>query len=346
MGGPAFRLGELVERFGGELVGHPDILISGVATLGRAGDGQLAFLANPRYRGELAATRAAAVAVPEGERDATDRPRVVARDPYLFFAKVSSLLHPAPAAVPGVHPSAVVEAGAEVAPSAAVGAHCFVGAGAFVGEGVALGPGCVLGERARVGRHSRFAARVTLYAGCTVGERAIVHSGVVIGADGFGFAPDGGRWFKIPQIGAVHIGSDVEIGANTTIDRGALDDTVIEDGVKLDNQIQIGHNCRIGAHTAIAGCVGIAGSTTVGRHCMIGGAAMLSGHITLADHVVVAGGTAITRSVAKPGVYAGVYPFEENTAWSRNAVWVRKLAELAGRVRRLERGGTPPGENT
>jgi UDP-3-O-[3-hydroxymyristoyl] glucosamine N-acyltransferase len=344
MAGEGIRLGELVERFGGELIGDPAVLIVGVGTLRNAGPGELAFLANPRYRGELAATRAAAVALPQSERDATARPRVVARDPYLFFAKVSSLLHPPPPVVPGVHPTAVIDAGAVIASSAAIGPHCHVGADAVVGERVAIGPGCSLGRGARVGDDSRLAARVTLYDGCTLGARAIVHAGVVIGADGFGFAPDAGRWFKIPQAGAVRIGDDVEIGANTTIDRGALEDTVIEDGVKLDNQIQIGHNCRIGAHTAIAGCVGIAGSTTVGKHCMIGGAAMLSGHITLADRVVVAGGTAITRSVDKPGAYAGVYPFEESAGWSRNAVWVRRLAELARRVRRLERGGSVAGE--
>ncbi len=343
MAGPGFRLRELVERFGGELVGGGDGLITGVATLRNASEGDLAFLANPRYRSELAATRAGAVALPAAEREATERPRVVARDPYLFFARVSSLLHPPPPVEPGVHPSAVVEPGAQVAPSASVGAHCHVATGAVVGERAALGPGCSVGRNAHIGRDSRLAPRVTVGHGCTIGERAIVHSGVVIGADGFGFAQDGGHWVKIPQIGAVRIGDDVEIGANTTIDRGALDDTVIEDGVKLDNQIQIGHNCRIGAHTAIAGCVGIAGSTTVGRHCMIGGAAMLSGHITLGDRVVVAGGTAITRSVAKPGFYTGVYPFEESSGWTRNAVWVRKLAELAARVKRLERGGDPPG---
>jgi UDP-3-O-[3-hydroxymyristoyl] glucosamine N-acyltransferase len=345
MAGPGIRLGELVERFGGELIGDPEVRIVGLGTLRNAGPGELAFLANPRYRGELAATRAGAVAVPGSERDTTDRPRVVARDPYLFFAKVSSILHPPPPVVPGVHPTAVIERGAQVASSAAIGPHCVVGEEAVVGERATLGPGCSLGRGSRVGDDSRLAARVTVYEDCTIGARAIVHSGTVIGADGFGFAPDGGRWFKIPQVGAVRVGDDVEIGANTTIDRGALEDTVIEDGVKLDNQIQIGHNCRIGAHTAIAGCVGIAGSTTVGRHCMIGGAAMLSGHITIADRVVVAGGTAITRSVAKPGVYAGVYPFEENAAWSRNAVWVRKLAALARRVRRLERGGAALGED-
>ncbi|MCX7893880.1 MAG: UDP-3-O-(3-hydroxymyristoyl)glucosamine N-acyltransferase [Burkholderiales bacterium] len=337
MAATRLRLRDLVDRFGGEIVGDPDTEIERVATLRSAGPGDLSFLANPRYRNELAATRASAVVLSPAEREASALPRIVAHDPYLFFARVVDLLHPAPAPAPGVHATAVVEPGAEIAPGAAVGAHCFVGGGAAVGEGTELGPGCYVGRGARIGPGGRIAARVAIHAGCVVGARAIIHSGAVIGADGFGFARDGERWFKIPQIGRVVIGDDVEIGANTTIDRGALDDTVLEDDVKLDNQVQVGHNCRIGAHTAIAGCVGIAGSTAIGRNCMIGGAAMISGHLTIADNVVIAGATAITKSIAKPGYYSGLYPFEENKAWTRNAVWLRHLDALAARVRRLER---------
>ncbi|MGA8055015.1 MAG: UDP-3-O-(3-hydroxymyristoyl)glucosamine N-acyltransferase [Burkholderiales bacterium] len=337
MPGPTLRLHEIVERFGGELVGDPLVVIARVATLRSAGEGDLAFLANPRYRSELAATRAAAVIVPVPERNTTAVPRIVVADPYLYFAKVSAALNPPPATVPGIHPTAVIDAGARISSSAAVGPHCHIGPEADLGEHVLLGAGCVIGQGVRIGVGSRLAARVTVYAGCVLGARAIVHSGVVIGADGFGFAREQSGWLKIPQIGRVLIGDDVEVGANTTIDRGALDDTVIEDGVKLDNQIQIGHNCRIGAHTAVAGCVGIAGSSTIGRNCMIGGAAMITGHITIADNVVVSGGTLISRSITEAGVYTGVYPFEENRAWTRNAVWIRKLDGLADRVRRLER---------
>ena len=338
-------LRDLVERFGGELVGDPGTEIERVATLRNAGPGDLSFLANPKYRGELAATRASAVVLSASERDSCTLPRIVARDPYLFFAKVLALLNPPERPAPGIHPTAVVEVEARVDAEATVGAHCFVGRGATLGPGAVVGAGSYIGAQAAIGADSRLAPRVTVNAQCIVGARAILHSGVVIGADGFGFAREGERWFKIPQIGRVVIGDDVEIGANTTIDRGALDDTVIEDDVKLDNQIQVGHNCRIGAHTAIAGCVGIAGSTSIGRNCMIGGAAMISGHLVIADGVVISGGTLISKSIAKPGVYTGVYPFEENRTWTRNAVWVRNLDALAERVRRLERSADRPEES-
>jgi UDP-3-O-[3-hydroxymyristoyl] glucosamine N-acyltransferase len=194
-----------------------------------------------------------------------------------------------------------------------------------------------VGERARIGPDSRLHARTTIYAGCEIGARSVVHSGAVIGADGFGYAPEGGRWLKIPQLGRVLIGDDVEIGANTTIDRGAIEDTIIEDGVKLDNQIQIGHNCRIGAHTAIAGCVGIAGSTTIGRHCMIGGAAMIGGHLTIADRVIVAGSTVVTKSISTPGTYLSVFPAEEAGKWRRLVAHLRGLARVTERLRELDR---------
>jgi UDP-3-O-[3-hydroxymyristoyl] glucosamine N-acyltransferase len=212
-----------------------------------------------------------------------------------------------------------------------------VAASARVGERVSIGAGCVVGEGVTIGDDSCLYPNVVVYAGCSLGARVIVHSGVVIGADGFGFADEAGRWVKIPQIGGVRIGDDVEIGANTTIDRGALHDTVIEEGVKLDNQIQIGHNCRIGAHTAIAGCTGIAGSTDIGRHCVIMGAAMIIGHLRIVDHVHISVGTLVTRSILEPGTYTGFFPFDENRSWARNAAQVRHLAELAERVRALEK---------
>jgi UDP-3-O-[3-hydroxymyristoyl] glucosamine N-acyltransferase len=331
------RLGDIAARFGGEVVGDPQVPISQVATLRGAAPGEIAFLVHAKYRSDLGATRAAAVIVGAEDRDATALPRIVCKDPYAYFARVSALFNPPAPIAPGVHPSAVVAPDASVAPTAQVGAGCVIGSRARVGEGASLGAGCIVGENAGIGPDARLHPRVTVYPGCEIGARSIVHSGVVIGADGFGFAPEGGTWLKIPQIGRVLIGVDVEIGANTTIDRGAIEDTVIEDGAKLDNQIQIGHNCRIGAHTAIAGCVGIAGSTTIGRHCMIGGAAMIGGHLTIADRVIVAGSTVVTKSIDKPGTYLSVIPAEEAREWRRIVAHLRGLARVTERLRELDR---------
>jgi UDP-3-O-[3-hydroxymyristoyl] glucosamine N-acyltransferase len=326
-----YRLADLTARLGGEVIGDPGTVVERVASLRSAGPGDIAFLSHARFRVDLDATRASAVIVAPGERQATALPRIVCRDPVLYFAKVSRLLNPEPRALPGIHPTAVVEEGASVAPDACVGALCFVGAGAALASQVVLSAGVYVGPGARIGRQSRLAARVVVHADCVLGERAVVHSGAVIGADGFGLAKESGRWVKIPQVGRVVIGDDVEVGANTTIDRGTLDDTVIEDGVKLDNQIQVGHNCRIGAHTAIAGCVGIAGSTTIGRHCVIGGAAMISDHLSICDHVTISGGTLIAKSISAPGTYTGVYPAEAHRQWRRNAARLRRLDELLSR---------------
>jgi UDP-3-O-[3-hydroxymyristoyl] glucosamine N-acyltransferase len=331
------RLAEIAARCGGEVLGDPDVLIGQVATLRGAQPGEIAFIAQPKYRAELASTRASAVILGEADRAATAIPRIVCKDPYACFARVSALLNPAPAVAAGIHPAAVVSPQARIAPTACAGAACVIAAGAEVGEGASLGPGCVIGENAKIGPGTVLHARVTVYARCLIGARSIVHSGAVIGADGFGFALDDGRWLKIAQIGRVVIGDDVEIGANTTIDRGAIEDTVIEDGVKLDNQIQIGHNCRIGAHSAIAGCVGIAGSTTIGRHCMIGGAAMIGGHLSIADRVILAGGSTVTKSIDRPGTYVGVIPAEEAREWRHMVAALRGLVRMGARVRELER---------
>jgi UDP-3-O-[3-hydroxymyristoyl] glucosamine N-acyltransferase len=238
----------------------------------------------------------------------------------------------------GIHASAVIEAGAVVHPTAEVGPGCHVAEGAVIGERVVLGSGCAIGAGSRIGDDSRLYPRVTVYHDCEIGRRAIVHSGAVIGADGFGMAPEQGRWRKIPQLGRVVIGDDVEVGANTTIDRGALDDTLIEEGVKLDNQIQIGHNVRVGAHSALAGCVGVAGSARIGRRCTIGGGAVILGHLELADDVHVSAASVVTRSLRQPGHYAGVYPLQSNDAWARNAARLRNLDDLAERLRALEKG--------
>jgi UDP-3-O-[3-hydroxymyristoyl] glucosamine N-acyltransferase len=334
----ALTLSEIVERLGGEAVGEVGAALTGVATLDSAGPGDIAFLANPRYRARLATTRAGAVILGPGDRDVASIPRIVSDNPYAYYARVVALFHPERAPQPGIHPFAQVDGGANVDASAEIGAFVVIGRGSSIGARVKIGAGCVIGERVAIGADTRLNARVTIYDGCTIGARSILHAGAVIGADGFGMARDAGRWIKIPQVGAVRIGDDVEVGANTTIDRGALDDTVIEEGVKLDNQIQIGHNCVIGAHTVIAGCTGISGSVTVGRHCMIGGGVGLVGHISICDHVTVSGFSLITKSITEPGTYTSGLPFMPHAQWLRNAVHLRRLDEMAGRLRKAPAG--------
>jgi UDP-3-O-[3-hydroxymyristoyl] glucosamine N-acyltransferase len=325
-------LAEIVARLGGEAVGAAGTPLTGVATLDSAGPGQLAFLSNPRYRARAAASRAGAVIVGPGDRDATSGPRIVTDNPYAYYARAVALFNPERAIVPGVHPTAVVAPGARIAPGAEVGPYVVIGADCVVGEGAAIGSHCSLGERSSIGAGTRLHPRVTVYGGCTIGARCVVHSGAVIGSDGFGMARESGRWLKIPQVGGVRIGDDVEIGANTTIDRGALDDTVIEEGVKLDNQIQVGHNCVIGAHTVIAGCTGISGSVTIGRNCMIGGGVGFVGHLTICDGATISGFTFVTKSVTEPGTYTSGMPLMPHAQWLRNTAHLRHLDELARRV--------------
>jgi UDP-3-O-[3-hydroxymyristoyl] glucosamine N-acyltransferase len=333
----AYRLGEIVERFGGKLIGDPDLEIRRIATLESAGPGDLSFLSHPRYRRQLRSTRASAVILKQADRDATSLPRILCNDPYLYFARVAGLLNAPKRPAPGVHSQAVVEPGAIVAASAAVGPWCHIGRDARIGERVVVEAGCAVGEEVEIGEDSHLHPSVTIYPRCRIGRRAVIHSGVVIGADGFGMALDEGRWLKIPQTGRAIIGDDVEIGANTTIDRGALDDTVVEDGVKLDNQIQIGHNVRIGAHTAMAGCVGIAGSTRIGRHCTVGGGALIVGHIDIADHVNVSAATLVTKSIVRAGTYSGVFPIAAHREWAKTAAHLRGLDRLVGRIHELEK---------
>ncbi|MFA5370573.1 MAG: UDP-3-O-(3-hydroxymyristoyl)glucosamine N-acyltransferase [Sideroxydans sp.] len=336
MNNSSFRLSEIVARLGGKVLGDPETEVFQVATLEKAGQGQIAFLANAKYRKQLEASRAAAVIVAETDAELTELPRIVAVNPYSYFAKLSALLNPLPAMPPGIHPTAVIGDGAVIAPDAHIGANVSIGAAARIDAGTVVMVGCVIGERTIVGAHGRLYPNVTIYHDCVIGRHVIMHSGVVIGADGFGIAMDEGCWLKIPQIGRVIIGDHVEIGANTTIDRGALDDTVIEEGVKLDNQIQVAHNVRIGAHTAIAGCVGIAGSATIGKYCRIGGSAGILGHLQIADNVEIASFTLIGKSITEPGSYAGIYPFSRNDEWRNNAVHLRHLGELVKRVKALE----------
>lgn len=333
-----YSLRELVERFGGEVVGDPEIRVSRMATLDNAGPGAITFLANRRYLSQLTGTRADAVIVAPAAREATAVARIVHDNPYLYFARVSSLLKPERRIEPGIHPTAVIDSQARIHPGVQIGAYAVIQRGVEIGEGSFIGPGVNLGENVRIGRDCRLYAAVTIYDECILADRVTVHSGAVIGADGFGIAFDEDHWVKVPQIGRVRIGDDVEIGANTTIDRGAIDDTVIEEGVKLDNQIQIAHNVRIGAHTAIAACTGIAGSVQIGRACRIGGAVGIAGHVSIADHVEISGNTSITKSIDQPGIYSGVYPFEPNRDWRRNAAQLRHLARIARRVNALEDG--------
>ncbi|WP_088280290.1 UDP-3-O-(3-hydroxymyristoyl)glucosamine N-acyltransferase [Ideonella sp. A 288] len=335
------RLADIVAALGGTLSGDPRLVIDRLAPLESADAASLSFLSNPRYAAQLGSTAAACVIVSPAMREAAVArgAAIVADDPYLYFARLTQwwAARRRAVATPGIHPSAVVEAGALVDASASVGALSYVASGAIIGSGAVIGSHAHIGPGAQVGECTRLAPRVTLGDACRIGARGIVHGGVVIGADGFGFAPTQGRWEKIEQLGAVRIGDDVEIGANTCIDRGALDDTVIEDGVKLDNLIQVGHNVRIGAHSAMAGCVGIAGSAVIGRHCTAGGGAIILGHLQLVDHVHITAATVVTRSILKPGQYSGLFPFDDNASWEKNAATLKQLHTLRDRLRALEK---------
>lgn len=319
----SLRLGQFVDALGGTLEGGSrDTEILRIASLESAGPGDLAFLNNPRYQSQLAASRAACVIVAPAMREAAlaRGACIVAESPYVYFARATQLWKRAQAggAAAGVHPSAVVDPDAVVDPTAVIG------------------PLCVLERGARIGAQTVLTSRITVGQGCQIGDRCLLHPGVVIGADGFGFAPHQGEWVKIEQLGAVRIGNDVEIGANTCIDRGALDDTVIDDGVKLDNLIQIAHNVRIGKHTAMAGMSGVAGSTTIGAHCTIAGAASILGHLQLADHVHISTNTVVSHSISRPSQYTGVFPMDENAKWEKNAATLRQLYRLRERIKALE----------
>lgn len=337
----AVSLADVIAALGGDLHGASETQITRIGPLEAADAGTLSFLSNPRYQAQLASSSAACVIVAPAfaEAAAARGAAIVTPDPYLYFARLTqwwaARVRPRPAA--GIHPSAVIDASALIGANVSIGALAVIEAGAQIGDDAQIGPHCVVERNARVGSGSRLAARVTLGFDCQIGERCIVHAGVVIGADGFGFAPTQGRWEKIEQLGAVRIGNDVEIGANTCIDRGALEDTVLEDGVKLDNLIQIGHNVHVGAHTAMAGCAGVAGSARIGAHCTVGGGAIILGHLSLVDHVHVSAATVVSRSIKQPGQYSGVFPFDDNASWEKNAATLRQLHTLRDRIRALEK---------
>jgi UDP-3-O-[3-hydroxymyristoyl] glucosamine N-acyltransferase len=334
-------LGELARRLGGELHGDPGCVITSVASLGQAGPGAISFLANRAYRKYLPATRASAVILEAAFALACPTATITVANPYAAYARAAALLSSPPAVRRGVHPSAVIGAGCEIAPSAWVGPHCVIEDGAALAAGAQLSGGCQVGRDSRIGADCVLYANVVICHGVRIGERVVLHPGVVIGSDGFGLALEHGRWLKVPQLGGVCIGNDVEIGAGSTIDRGSLDDTIIEDGVKLDNQVQVAHNVRIGAHTAIAACVGIAGSASIGGHCSIGGGAGILGHLEISDHVVITAMTLVTKSITRPGVYSSGVPAQENALWNRNIARFRRLDRLARKMRKIEQQLAP-----
>ncbi len=325
-----------------ELIGADDIKIHAVAPLDAATEHQLSFLANPRYRNIAASSAAGALVLTQADRSAvfaepTSKALIVCAQPYAWFAYAAQVLSPAPQPQAGRDTQAVVHPSAHIAPDVCIEPFAVIEADAVVEQGAWIGAGAYVGQGATVGAHTRLFAGARVLEACLIGTRGVLHSGAVIGADGFGFAPFEGQYIKIPQTGRVVVGHDVEIGANTTIDRGTMGDTVIEDGVKIDNQVQIGHNCRIGAHTVIAGCVGIAGSATIGKGCQLGGAAMILGHLSIAAGSVISSGTLVSRSIAEPGFYTGFFPLMSNRNWEKNAAVLRQLSELRDRVRTLEK---------
>jgi UDP-3-O-[3-hydroxymyristoyl] glucosamine N-acyltransferase len=330
-------LGELAVRFGCELRGDPALTIDSVGSLSQAGERSITFLANPKYVSQLKDTRAAAVILDARSAAQSPVPALIAANPHATYARVATLLHPDPPLNPGIHPCASVASSAQVEPSAEVAAQAFVGERVRIGARCFIGPGTVVEHDAVIGDDTRLVARVVIGRECRIGARCVVQPGAVIGGDGFGFANDKGSWVKVPQIGSVVVGDDVEIGANTTIDRGALGDTVIEEGVKIDNLIMIAHNCRIGAHSALAACVAIAGSSVLGKRCILGGKVGLTGHITLCDDVVVLGTSFISHSITKPGVYSSALPSEEAGAWRRIVGRIKRLDVMARRLRAVEK---------
>ncbi len=338
-GSSTFTLGELAVRFGCVLQGDSDARVARVASLQDATADDVAFVASAKYRRFLPTTRAGVVILEPSAASLCPVPALVAKNPYAVFARIAALLHPPAPLTPGAHSSAVIAVSAKIDPSAQVGPLCVIGANVIVGARVAIGAGCIVLDDVNIGNDTRLVARVTVCERVTIGERCLLHPGVVIGSDGFGNAPDAGAWIKVPQLGSVVLGNDVEIGANTTIDRGAIGDTVIEDGVKLDNQIQIAHNVRVGAHTAMAAGVGIAGSTTIGKHCMFAGKVGIAGQLEICDGVILMGRATVSGSIAKPGSYSGTLGLEETGSFRRNAARFRQLDKMAKQLQRLAANG-------
>lgn len=332
-----YSLQEIVSILGGLLVDSGDTKVSRVASIANAQQGHIAFLRESKYRSQLASTKASAIILSPENQQLTQLPRIVTDNPYAYFARVSELLNPVEVNGKGIHQTAVVDASAQVPASCHLAANVVIGADVILGKNVLIGNNCSIGKGVVIGENTTLQANVTIYHDCILGKNCVIAAGAVIGADGFGYANDDGKWVKIPQVGRVIIEDDVEIGANTTIDRGALDDTVIETGCKLDNLIQIGHNCRIGEHCVIAGCVGIAGSAVIGKRCKIGGAAMILGHLEIADDVTISPGSMITRSLAKADTYTALMPFQTHDEWLKTAANIRRVGSVNDRLKELER---------
>lgn len=330
-------LAELGEVAGAELHGDGACPIDGVDTLQDAGPGKISFLANRKYRCYLGSTRASAVILRAEDRDLCPTNALVCEDPHLAYARVAACLYPPERPSPGVHPSAVVDATASVDPSASVGANSVIDAEAWIGPEVVIGPLCYVGRGTRIGRATRLVSGVSVCDRCRLGEGCVLHPGVVVGSDGFGLARDGGKWIRVPQLGGVRVGNDVDIGANTTIDRGSIRDTVIADGVKLDNLIQLAHNVEVGSDTAMAACTGISGSTRIGSRCTLAGAVGVVGHVEIADGVHVSGMSMVSRSIREPGAYTGSIPAMPHETWRRNFARLKQLDDMAQRIRALEK---------
>lgn len=332
-----YTLGELAEHVSGTVKGDVSCVIESVATLQHAENTQISFLTNPSYRKQLASSNAGCVIMSALDAENCTLNAIISDNPYAAYAKIAALLSPAETYNSGIDVNAHIATDANIAKSASVAAGVVIEAGVILGDSVRIGPGCVIQKDSKVGDHSVLTANVTVTHDCIIGERNLIHPGVVIGADGFGQAMDKGTWIKVPQLGRVVIGDDVEIGANTTIDRGAIEDTVIEDNVKLDNQIQVAHNVKIGAHTAIAGCTAIAGSTKIGKHCRIAGMVGIVGHLEIADNVTVTAKSLVSGSIKKAGVYSAGTPLEPNQQWRKNTVRFKHLDEMAKRLNALEK---------
>ena len=331
-----YSISEIVATLGGQVVGDGDTLIKRVSSLNNAKPGDLCFINDSKYQKELDVCNASAYVLRARDAKLTSSPSIVVDNPYVYFAKVAALLNPEPKPIAGIAQSAVIDISAIIPATCSIAEYVVIGANVVLGEHVIIASGCVVEHDVCIADHTRLEPHVTIKHHCVIGPNCHLFSGVVIGADGFGYAEEAGRWIKIPQIGRVVIHADVDVGANTTIDRGALDDTVVEQGVKLDNLIQIGHNCVIGEHTVIAGCVGVAGSAKIGRHCKIGGAAMILGHLKVADHVTISPGSMITRSLLQAETYTALMPFQTHQAWLKTAAKIRHLDDMATKIKQLE----------
>ena len=331
-----WTLNDIAAKIDGKVHGDGDHEITGVATLEKAEKTEISFLSNTKYKKFLSGSRAGAVLVKNDIAPMVTTNAISVKDPYVAYAKVASLLFPVNKAKASVHPTAWINPNSRYHSSACIGAHVFIDADVDIAEDVEIGPGCVIQQGVKIGSGTRLTANITICKNVSIGKNVIIHPGVVIGADGFGIANDNNKWIKVPQLGSVEIGDDVEIGANTTIDRGALDNTIIANGVKLDNLIQIGHNVVIGEHTVIAGCTGVAGSTHIGKHCAIGGAACINGHLTIADGVQITGMSMVTKSIKESGSYSSGIPAEPTQQWHKNVVRYRNMADLTDRVKHLE----------